>query len=429
MKSLSEYITEKQDTAKQYDTKKAKTALEIETAMNNGDFIVTSEMEFDCPKLSDSDLEDLESAIKEYWDGEGIEFLKIERDGDKFKIVKTKTPEEKADEKEDNGKENEQDDSEDASKSGKELIDFFKEQGSEDPERDLEEFIKGMYGDPDDPDFKKLVGSDDTNESVSEGMVNEDSLVTRMLTGSLIRSSIRAKLAKDRMALIQMKIAQEDNPRKIRRLKNAYNLISTSNFDEKGRPRAIVLGVKQMVDGFKDITNTKTKEKSSIGEVIKNCTTLGKIVGAAQVLKARNDYPEAFQKALGRAEEDAGQDTGNDTDFGFDRDEFEKKDREREKGKVDRKKEKEERKRERENNKDKTGVEKDKDGNVLKKEEITDTKGKKISVTTHTGPRGGKFYFPKGSPHNDDHKVYIDKHGKAKVNESISLSEFLVSNA
>ncbi len=95
MKALSEYLIE---SSKKYDTKKAKTALEIETAINNGDFVVTSDCEFECPKLSDVDLEDLEEAIKQYWDDAGIEWLKLTRKNSKFKIATTKmsdkTPEE-----------------------------------------------------------------------------------------------------------------------------------------------------------------------------------------------------------------------------------------------------------------------------------------------------------------------------------------------
>lgn len=83
MKNLSEYLHE---SMKQIDPSKAETALEIETAMNNGDFIVTSDCEFNCKKLSEIDCEDLEEAIKQYWDDSGIDWLEIERKGTKFKI-------------------------------------------------------------------------------------------------------------------------------------------------------------------------------------------------------------------------------------------------------------------------------------------------------------------------------------------------------
>ena len=67
--------------------------------------------------------------------------------------------------------------------------------------------------------------------------------------------------------------------------------------------------------------------------------------------------------------------------------------------------------------------EKDSEGNVLKQEEITDKDGKKKKVTTHTGPRGGKFYWPDGSPKDAEHKVYIGKDGKVK--ECMDLRDYL----
>ena len=82
MKTLTQYLTEK----KNYDPSKAETALEIETEMNNGNFIVTNDTEFRCPKLSGTDLEDLEEAIHQYWDDGDIDWLKLTRKGDKFKI-------------------------------------------------------------------------------------------------------------------------------------------------------------------------------------------------------------------------------------------------------------------------------------------------------------------------------------------------------
>ena len=86
MKHLKDYITESK-----FSPEKAKTALEIENAMNNGDFIVTNDVEFQCPKLTDLDLEDLEEAIRQYWDDSGISWLKLERSGNTFKITSTKS--------------------------------------------------------------------------------------------------------------------------------------------------------------------------------------------------------------------------------------------------------------------------------------------------------------------------------------------------
>ena len=53
--------------------------------------------------------------------------------------------------------------------------------------------------------------------------------------------------------------------------------------------------------------------------------------------------------------------------------------------------------------------EKDKDGNIIKQEEIKDPKtGEKKKVITHTGPRGGKFYYPDGKPKKPENKVYVE---------------------
>lgn len=62
--------------------------------------------------------------------------------------------------------------------------------------------------------------------------------------------------------------------------------------------------------------------------------------------------------------------------------------------------------------------ERDEDGNIVKHEEVKDPDtGKKVKVVTHTGPRGGKFYWPEGSPKDDKHKVYVQ--------ENISLVDYL----
>lgn len=54
----------------------------------------------------------------------------------------------------------------------------------------------------------------------------------------------------------------------------------------------------------------------------------------------------------------------------------------------------------------------------VKDEEIEDPKtGKKIKVKTYTGPRGGKFYYPEGSPKTPENKVYV---------ESISVLDYLL---
>lgn len=46
---------------------------------------------------------------------------------------------------------------------------------------------------------------------------------------------------------------------------------------------------------------------------------------------------------------------------------------------------------------------------TVQDEEITDPEtGKKIKVKMHRGPQGGKYYWPEGSPHDPQHKVYVE---------------------
>ena len=55
----------------------------------------------------------------------------------------------------------------------------------------------------------------------------------------------------------------------------------------------------------------------------------------------------------------------------------------------------------------------------VKKEEVTDPEtGKKIEVTTYTGPRGGKFYYPDGKPKTPKNKVYVHESIERKVRYS-----------
>lgn len=59
-------------------------------------------------------------------------------------------------------------------------------------------------------------------------------------------------------------------------------------------------------------------------------------------------------------------------------------------------------------------VEAAKNGETLSTEEVVDKEtGKKIKATVHTGPRGGKYYYPKGAPHNDEHKRYVKNESKS----------------
>lgn len=67
-----------------------------------------------------------------------------------------------------------------------------------------------------------------------------------------------------------------------------------------------------------------------------------------------------------------------------------------------------------------------KDGKyVVKTEEITDPEtGKKKTVKTFTGPRGGKFYYPDGKPKKSENKVYVSESLKNKYS---MLTEYLKS--
>ena len=65
-------------------------------------------------------------------------------------------------------------------------------------------------------------------------------------------------------------------------------------------------------------------------------------------------------------------------------------------------------------------------GERIEDQEVTDKNtGKKIKVKMHVGPRGGKYYWPDGVPHDDEHKVYADESINIGV---ISLAEFLSLN-
>ena len=62
----------------------------------------------------------------------------------------------------------------------------------------------------------------------------------------------------------------------------------------------------------------------------------------------------------------------------------------------------------------------------VKDEEITDPKtGKKKTVKTYTGPRGGKFYYPDGKPRKPENKVYINESIERKLNTYSNLKRYL----
>ena len=252
-------------------------------------------------------------------------------------------------------------------------IEFFKKEGSKDPEKDLEDYLKTVYGDPNDSDFKEMAAEEmDEGGSTNIANINEASTLARILTGSYITSGVYAKLAKDRMAVLQCKMEQEKSESKKKEMEQAIDMIRKSNFDEKGRPKTRLFG------GIKDtVTGIKSLDKGAgIGDVLKNCTLVGRVAGFAETKKFKKENPDKFERAL-----DDVKDLISDK------------------------------------------TEKDEDGNVLKQEEITDKDGKKKKVTTHTGPRGGKFYWPDGVPKDAKHKVYIDRSGKVK--ECMDLMDYL----
>ena len=64
---------------------------------------------------------------------------------------------------------------------------------------------------------------------------------------------------------------------------------------------------------------------------------------------------------------------------------------------------------------------------VVKKEEVTDPKtGEKKKVTTYTGPRGGKFYYPDGAPKDAKHKVYVHENVTYRITPFNRLRRYLL---
>jgi hypothetical protein len=63
----------------------------------------------------------------------------------------------------------------------------------------------------------------------------------------------------------------------------------------------------------------------------------------------------------------------------------------------------------------------------VKEEEVTDPEtGKKIKVTTYTGPRGGKFYYPDGKPKTPENKVYVGESIQSKLQKYNNLKHYLL---
>ena len=63
----------------------------------------------------------------------------------------------------------------------------------------------------------------------------------------------------------------------------------------------------------------------------------------------------------------------------------------------------------------------------VKEEEVTDPKtGEKIKVTTYTGPRGGKFYYPDGKPKKPENKVYVHENVTYRITPFNRLRRYLL---
>lgn len=63
----------------------------------------------------------------------------------------------------------------------------------------------------------------------------------------------------------------------------------------------------------------------------------------------------------------------------------------------------------------------------VKEEEIKDPKtGKKIKVTTYTGPRGGKFYYPDGKSKTPENKVYVRESIQSNLQKYNNLKCYLL---
>ena len=146
-----------------------------------------------------------------------------------------------------------------------------------------------------------------------------------------------------------------------------------------------------MKDGANDEINEikkKIKDLQTKCEEIVNNSTLGK--ASSEIAKAINKA--AAEKNAVDPMKDPDNDSGE-------KEEPKKEEPKKEEPKKEEPKKEEPKKEE---------PKKDKDGNILKKEKINDPEtGKKIKVVTHTGPRGGKFYYPDGKPKNSKNKVYV----------------------
>ena len=255
----------------------------------------------------------------------------------------------------------------------KEVIKYFKtfKKGKLDDE-DLDEVT----------DDEKKEDEEKENDFSEEDQKNIDKLLSTGLMESLINEEEQKQSDEEiennmRQTLVAMQtlINTTKKDKKKERLQQHYDFIKNSCFDEKG-------------NFIKDADERTKRGNDALGKMsnMQKIRLVGTLSNSASK-EAQDDLKEAYPEEWEKCEKDINKTLKSSK---------------------------------------KEDVEKDEDGNVLKQEEITDKDGKKKKVTTHTGPRGGKFYYPDGAPKDAKHKVYIDKSGKVK--ECMSLRDYLVEN-
>ena len=193
------------------------------------------------------------------------------------------------------------------------------------------------------------------------------SAVVVAATIAVVTHKLKQKRMEKIVAGLQYKIDNESDPEQKEKLQNMYNNMLKTCFSKKGTPRA-----------NPKLSILPAEEKSEFKKMYNEFKWNGEL------------------KKIGKKNIDSG-----DWNLKSELKKFEELHKEN----------------------DDSEPEKDSEGNVLKQEEITDKDGKKKKVTTHTGPRGGKFYWPDGSPKDAEHKVYIGKDGKVK--ECMDLRDYL----
>lgn len=424
--NISEYLNE--TLREKFNPEKAKSSIDIEKALNNGDFEITNAMLFNLKNLDNNELEKVEDAIRKYWDDGGIDWLRIERDGTKFDIVETKTREQKSAE----DQEEEQKDDDGIDKLIDSLSVFDEEDDGEDDEDEEEwddeddELIFGEEepeeseeGEESEEDLKESIDILEKGYSSGGGDSDDPGLAKRAWLSHRRRKKIRR--IKKQMAYLQHKIDTAESSAERRKLETNLDFIKQSSFDENGK--AIF---------------SKRKQRKRVEQLIKNRRfDPSEIMSREQMKEMRKTAKEYWKdpknkedkrkyikdtkKSIKRYIHDNNPDLYKRLER-QDKRQLRSTARKALKGKL----KDEDSEEEKNNPKDKST---DEEGFQTKEETIKDEKGKNIKVTTHTGPRGGKFYYPKGAPKDEEHRVYLDKDNRAKVKESshIPMPEYIRS--